>query len=242
MIGGRLQGKIALIVGATSGIGRATAERFAAEGAAVVLAGRRAALLHELGQRLAASGARVVAAPVDVTRREEVRCLLTTVRATMERLDVLVYAAGTNLPERTLRELTPAAWHDLVETNLTGAFHCTQEALPLMREQGGGLLLYVSSAAVQRPDRSGVAYQASKHGLRGLAHGTMEEEREHGIRTTLLFPGLTVTPLLRRRPVPPLPEALANALQPEDVAEACVFVASLPARAHVPELILVPAR
>jgi NAD(P)-dependent dehydrogenase (short-subunit alcohol dehydrogenase family) len=86
-----------------------------------------------------------------------------------------------------------------------------------------------------------VAYQASKAGVVGLAHGTMEEERQHGIRTTVIFPGLTDTPLVLKRPTPTPPEVLANALQPEDVAAACLFVLRLPARAWVPELLLYPS-
>ena len=110
-----------------------------------------------------------------------------------------------------------------------------------MRSQGAGLILYIASACVQIPDLSGVSYQATKHGLVGLAHGTFQEEQENGIRTTVIFPGLTDTPLVDKRPAPTPPEVLAKALQPEDVAEACLFAASLPARARVPELVLMPA-
>jgi NAD(P)-dependent dehydrogenase (short-subunit alcohol dehydrogenase family) len=87
-----------------------------------------------------------------------------------------------------------------------------------------------------------VAYQAAKAGVVGLAHGTMEEERANGIRVTVLFPGFTDTPLVLQRPVPPSPAELAMALQPEDVAAACLFVLGLPARAYVPELVLYPSR
>ena len=130
----------------------------------------------------------------------------------------------------------------MLATNLSGAFHCTQAVLPTMRGQGGGLVIYVSSVAVQLPDASGVSYQAAKHGLVGLAHGTFKEEQDNGIRTTVIFPGLTDTPLVLKRPTPTPPEVMVNALQPEDVAEACLFAASLPARARVPELMLMPSR
>src|SRR5690606_8986936 len=110
--------------------------------------------------------------------------------STFGRCDLLVYAAGTNIPDRAIDRLTQENWQMMLATNLSGAFHCTQAFLPQMREQGSGLIVYVSSAAVQRPDVSGVAYQASKHGLSGLAHGTRVEEKSHGIRTSIVFPGL----------------------------------------------------
>ena len=110
-----------------------------------------------------------------------------------------------------------------------------------MRDRQGGLIIYLSTGAVQRPDVSGVAYQATKHGMVGLAHGTREEEKGNGIRTTVIFPGLTDTPLLNKRPVPTPPEVVAKALQSEDVAQACLVVASLPTRARVPELQRLPA-
>ena len=112
--------------------------------------------------------------------------------------------------------------------------------MPRLRGRGGRII-YVSSLAVKRPDVSGVAYQVAKHAVVGLAHGTMAEEQANGIRTTVIFPGLTDTPLVLKRPTPTPPEVLAKAHQPEDVAMACVFVASLPSRANVPELQLAPS-
>jgi len=137
--------------------------------------------------------------------------------------------------------LTGDTWEMMIATNLSGAFYCTKAVLPTMRSQKSGLIIYLSTGAVQSPDVSGVSYQASKHGMTGLAHGTFKEEQANGIRTTIIFPGLCDTPLVLKRPVPTPPEVLAKALQPEDVAEACLFVASLPARTRVPELQLLPA-
>ena len=95
---------------------------------------------------------------------------------------------------------------------------------------------------MQLPDASGVSYQAAKHGLVGLAYGTFQEEQDNGIRTTVIFPGLTDTPLVLKRPTSTPAEVMAHALQPEDVAAACLFTASLPARARVPELMMMPSR
>lgn len=239
---GRLDGQTALVVGASSGMGRATARRFAAEGAAVALAARSGEALAALAVEIEAAGGHALAVPADVTDATAVDRMVARVKEAFGRLDVLVYATGTNIPDRSLERLTRETWEMMLATNLTGAFTCTQAALPLMRAQGGGLLIYLSTAAVQRPDLSGVSYQASKHGLTGLAHGTMQEEKARGIRTSVIFPGLTDTPLVLKRPTPTPPEAMAHALQPEDVAEACLFVAALPPRAHVPELILLPSR
>ena len=239
---GALAGKVALITGASSGIGLATATAFARAGAHVALLARRADALQDVAAQIQADGGRAAVFPADLADGAAARATVERAVAQLGRLDVVIYAAGTNLPARALTVLSPAAWDDLVAANLTGAFHVTQAALPAMRAQGDGLLVYVSSGAVQKPDVSGVAYQATKHGLVGLAHGTREEEWRNGIRTTVLFPGLTQTPLLEKRPAPTPPEVVAKALQPEDTAAACLFVATLPPRARVPELQLLPAQ
>jgi NADP-dependent 3-hydroxy acid dehydrogenase YdfG len=229
----QVNGKRVVVAGASSGIGRATAKALAREGAEVVLVARREPELRALASELGA--ARVVA--VDLTDRAATFAALGALPA----IDVAIHAAGTNIPRRALAVLDPADWDMMVATNLTAAYNLTHALLPGMRAAGGGLIVYVSSAAVQRPDASGVAYQATKHGLVGLAHGAMQEEKANGIRTTVLFPGLTDTPLVLKRPTPTPPEVVAKALQPEDVAAACLFVASLPPRVHVPELVMVPA-
>ncbi|MBI2939993.1 MAG: SDR family oxidoreductase [Chloroflexi bacterium] len=234
-----LAGRTILVTGASSGIGRATALACAAEGAAVALVGRRRSALEEAAAQIAGGG-RAAILLANLTDRSSVEEAFTAATETLAPIDVVIHAAGTNIRERALSVLTLAGWDELIATNLTAAFHLTQAAVTRMRGRGGRLI-YISSLAVQRPDASGVAYQASKHGLVGLAHGTMQEERANGIRTTVIFPGLTDTPLILKRPVPTPPEVLARALQPEDVAAACVFVAALPARAHVPELQLAPA-
>ncbi len=234
-----LRHQVAVIVGASSGIGRETAFAFAGAGAAIVLASRSQDRLETLAEEI---GGHTLVCPMDV---EDTMSIRRSIERTVERfgrIDVLVYATGTNIPDRTLDELTPENWDMMLATNLNGAFHCTQAVLPTMRGQGGGLIIYLSSVAVQLPDASGVSYQAAKHGLVGLAHGTFKEEQDNGVRTTVIFPGLTDTPLVLKRPTPTPPEVIAHALQPEDVAEACLFVASLPARARVPELMLMPSR
>jgi serine 3-dehydrogenase (NADP+) len=234
---GRLGGRTALITGASSGMGRATAALFAAEGAELVVTARRRAELDRLCDEL---GGRVHAEAVDLTDRAAVSAAVERSVATLGHVDLVVHAAGTNIPRRALSVIDPAEWDAMVAANLTASFNLTHALLPAMRARGG-LIVYVASVAALQADGSGVAYQATKRGLVGLAHGAMVEERPNGIRTTVIFPGLTDTPLILKRPVPTPPEVLARALKPEDIAQACLFVATLPARAHVPELTIVPA-
>jgi NADP-dependent 3-hydroxy acid dehydrogenase YdfG len=228
---------VTIIVGASSGMGEAAAGLFVRSGHRVVLAARNREKLHKLAEEL---GEGAVAAATDVQRREQVDELIRFTASTEKRIDNLLYFAGTNVPERAVDILTTENWDTMLRTNLTGAFYCTKAVLPVMRRQGHGLILYISSCAAKSADRSGVAYQASKRGLVGLAHGTFQEERDNGIRTSVLFPGFTDTPLAMKRPVPPDPETLRLALKPEDVAAACLFVSSLPPRAYVPELDILP--
>ncbi len=237
-----LQSTVVLVAGASSGMGRATALAAAAAGAKIVLAARNSAALEQVRASIEQRGGSSLAVPVDATDRRQVDHLVEVALERFARIDVLVNAIGTNIPRRALGELTDERWSEILATNLTAAFRLTHAVVPVLRDQGGGLIIHISSASVKKPDRSGVAYQASKAGVVGLAHGTMEEEREHGIRTTVIFPGLTDTPLVLKRPVPTPSEVMAQALQPEDIAAACLFVMRLPPRAHVPELYLYPSR
>ena len=239
---GRLENQTAIVVGASSGMGRATVVALAHAGAHVVAAARRGDRLDELEQQLLSAGCSIETCVTDTTIADDVELLVAQALRTSVRIDLLVYATGTNLPARSLAELTDENWHRLLDTNVTGAFTCTRAVLPAMRAARNGLIVYLSSACVQMPDVSGVAYQASKHALVGLAHGTRVEEKANGIRTSVVFPGLCDTEILAQRPVPTPREVLDQALAPEDVAEAVLFLASLPPRAVVPELQLLPAR
>jgi NADP-dependent 3-hydroxy acid dehydrogenase YdfG len=204
----------------------------------VALAARNEKELNALAGEL---GEAAIPCPCDVTQPESVDIAVARVLEEFGAIDILVYATGTNIPDRSLEVLTGETWEMMMSTNLSGAFYATKAVLPQMRVQESGLIIYLSTGAVQSPDVSGVAYQASKHGMTGLAHGTFNEERDNGVRTTIIFPGLCDTPLVLKRPTPTPPEVLAKALQPEDVAEACLFVASLPSRTRIPELILLPS-
>ena len=237
-----LQGRVVVIAGASSGMGRATALAAAAAGAHVVLAGRNTDALDEARAAVEQSGGSALAVPTDATDRAAVGRLLEAALAAHDRIDTLVNSVGTNIPRRALDELTAESWSEMVAVNLSAAFNLTQAIVPVFRRQKGGLLIHISSTAARRADRSGVAYQATKAGVASLAHGAMEEERENGLRVTVIFPGLTDTPLVLKRPTPTPPEVLARALKPEDVAAACIFVMRLPEHAHVPELVLSPAR
>lgn len=230
----------AIVLGGSSGIGRATVVELVRAGMRVVAGARRLERLRELAASLGPLGERVRPVACDVSQPEQIAQLVEVATQWLSHVDLLVYATGTNTPQRALSQLTVAGWHELLEANLTGAFLATRSVLPLMRERGG-LVVYVSSAAVQHPDVSGVAYQASKHGLAGLAAGTRVEERAHRIRTTVVYPGLCDTEILTKRPVPTPAETLSKALRPEDVARAIRFLAETPSHVSIPELPVLPA-
>jgi serine 3-dehydrogenase (NADP+) len=231
-----IQNQTVLIVGASSGIGRAAAVLFAREGAKVIAAARREDRLLALKQELAKEQRDITVRVADASKAEDMQHLAQTIG----KIDVLVFVAGTNTPDRSMARLTPEIWNSLVEVNLNGAFYATHAVLPSMRSAGAGHLIYVSSISGLVPDVSGAAYQAGKRGVLGLAHAIRVEEKQNGIRTCVICPGLVDTEILEKRPVKPPPEVLAKALQSEDVAEAILFVAKLPPRAVVPELQLMP--
>ena len=148
-------------------------------------------------------------------------------------------AAGVNLPERTFEELTPERWDGLVATNLSGAFYVLRAALDALRA-ARGLAVLIGSVSGSWPDVSGAAYQASKAGMLALARAVGLEEHEHGVRVSAVLPGIVNTPILDNRPVPPDAAIREAALQPQDLAAACLFLATLPPNAYVPELTMLP--
>ena len=237
---GALDGQVVLIFGASSGIGRAAAFAFAEAGAAVSVAARRGSALAELAAEIATSGHQALALPTDVSHRDQVDRAVASTIERFGRIDVVVNAAGLNTQHRRIADLVQAEWDRILTTNLTGAFNTTQAVLPHMRGRGGGLIIQFSSVSGRWGDLSGAAYQASKHGIVGICQATMVEERHNGIRVTAILPGLVDTPMPMRRLKPPSREILDKAMQPEDIAMGCLFLATLPARTYVPELIMMP--
>ena len=203
-------------------------------------AARRADRLAALKAELASENIAIETEIADAADAAAMEQLAGRTRKQLGPIDILVYNTGTNVPDRALTRLTAPIWDMMLSTNLNGAYYATRAVLPAMRERKSGHLIYVASISALVPDISGAAYQASKRGLVGLAHAIRVEEKENGIRTCAICPGLVETEILERRPVKPSPEMLAKALQPEDVAEAILAVAKLPPRASVPELQLMP--
>jgi NADP-dependent 3-hydroxy acid dehydrogenase YdfG len=213
---------------------------FAREGARVMAAARREERLRTLQQELAAEGHRIEISVADAANVGDMDRLVQETRAKLGDADILVYNTGTNIKERALTVLKPATWDMMVAVNMSGAFYATQAVLPSMRARKSGHLIYVASISSVVPDVSGAAYQASKRGLLGMAHAVRVEEKENGIRTCTVCPGLVDTELLENRPVKPNAETLARALQPADIAEAILAVAKMPARVVVPEMQVLP--
>ncbi len=237
---GNLNGQCGIIMGASSGMGRACALAFAGQGVRLVIAARRKNELDQLVAEIGRGGGQAIAVPADVSKRADVDAAVERAAKEFGRVDVLVNCAGVNIRNRKIAEVDQAGWDRVIGINLTGAFHCTQAVLPTMRAQRGGVIIHISSISGLWGDLSGAAYQASKHGLSGLANATMMEERQNGIRVTLIYPGLCDTPILKNRPVPPPQEQLDVMMKPEDIAQACLFAASLPARTYCSDLVLMP--
>jgi NAD(P)-dependent dehydrogenase (short-subunit alcohol dehydrogenase family) len=235
---------VAVVTGAGSGVGRATVLKFAREGWQVALIGRRPkALLETIALATVAERKRLAPLACDLGRPDDIDATARKILKRFGRIDVLVNAAGNNIPRRSLGELSRADYTAVMDANVNGVLHMVQAFLPTMRRQDAGTIVNVGSeAGKQASAKSGAAYVVSKFGLTGLTQTINAEERPNGIRACCIFPGDIDTTLLNKRPVPPPAEARARMMQPEDIAACVWFVATLPARATVEEVLIRPSR
>jgi len=235
-----LTGQVAWITGGGSGIGLAGAKALTQAGAHVVISGRNASTnasaLAEL--EVLGSAEDVV---LDVSDKHAVKAAADQILARHGRIDILVTSAGTNATQRNLDVVTPEAWDEVVAINLSGLFYCVHAVLPAMREQQSGLIINVSSwAGLYASKLTGPAYNATKRAVLALTESINMEECTHGIRATSLLPGEVATPILDKRPVPPSAEQRERMVQAEDMGQAILFVAQMPARTCINELIISP--
>ena len=235
-----MKAKNVLVIGGGSGMGAACALLLSQNGANVAISGRREENLRETSS-MNASGTPMLIKTADIADRGSLKRLFEWFDGELGTLDVLVNAAGINIPKRAISELSGDDWDAVVKTNLTGAFDCIKLALDRMRPLRNGLIVMINSISGKRSNPlGGVAYNSSKFGMTALGACVSEEEKENGIRITNLFPGEVNTPILDKRPTPPPREHRDKILQPEDIAQAVLLLAQLPSRAHVPELIIKP--
>ena len=233
--------KTAVVTGAGSGVGQAVALALARQDWRVALVGRRREPLQDTIEQAEKFSGNLLACPCDIGDAAAVERLAQTVLQQFKSVEVLVNAAGTNAPERSLTELSLEDYHRMLDTNLNGAFYCVRAFLPGMRaQQSGTIVNIVSDAAKQASAKAGPAYVMSKFGLAGLTQSINAEEKANGIRATAIFPGDIDTPLLNRRPSPPPPEARRKMLQPADIAACALLAIQLPSRAIVEEILVRP--
>lgn len=234
----RLEGKTAWVTGAGTGIGRAIAIAFAAEGARVALTGRRDGPLKETAGMMQGQALIV---PADLTDPAQVERATRTVAQEIGGPDILVNNAGVNIPRRYLHQLNPEAIKSLVDGNLTAPFYTSVAVLPGMKARGGGLIIQIASMAGKNVSfLSGPGYTAAKHGFVALSQAINQENGIHGIRSCCICPGEVATPILKNRPEPVPEEDIARLLQPEDLAAMAVFVATMPAHVNITEMLVTP--
>lgn len=187
-----LEGKVALVTGASSGLGRATAVALARAGADVALVARSAEELESAKEEVSKTGHRALVLPTDLAEEDETARAVQQTVDSLGRIDVLVNAAGTDVPG-TVEELDVEGWDRTLSVNLRAPFLLSKAAFPRMREAGGGTIVNVSSVAGKKGWANASAYCASKFGLTGLTEALADEGKEHGIRATILYPGAMAT-------------------------------------------------
>jgi NAD(P)-dependent dehydrogenase (short-subunit alcohol dehydrogenase family) len=231
--------RVALVTGAGSGIGKAVSIGLLKAGYAVVVAGRRAEALERTVQEAGDDGSRALGVPTDVSDPESVRALFAATKQAFGRLDVLFNNAGINAPGVPLEELTVDQWRSVVDTNLTGAFLCTQQAFALMKEQAprGGRIINNGSISAYTPRPNSVAYTATKHAVTGLTKSTSLDGRKYDIACGQIDIGNAATEMTTR-----MAQGIVQAngdvmveprLDLDHVVDAVLYMAGLPLDANV---------
>jgi NAD(P)-dependent dehydrogenase (short-subunit alcohol dehydrogenase family) len=233
------QSKVAIVTGAGTGVGRATALALLRNGYRVVLAGRRAEMLAEVVAAAGPLASQALAVPTDISDPASVKALFARAKEVFGRVDVLFNNAGANVPGVLLEDLTVEQWKKVVDTNLTGTFLCTQEAFRIMKDQTprGGRIINNGSASAHSPRPNSSPYTATKHAITGLTKTTALDGRKYDIACGQVDIGNAMTPMAARLAKGVLqangtvmPEPL---IDPEHVANAVVHMASLPLDANV---------
>ncbi len=236
-----LQGKVAWITGAGTGIGQAGAVCLARAGMEVVLSGRRKEKLKETEEMIRAVGKEPVIEELDVADADQVAAVVARIEERFSRLDVAVLSAGINVKKRSWNEVDTDGWDSVVDIDLNGAFYCCRSVLPIMRRQKEGLIVNVSSwAGVRVSKLTGPAYTAAKHGMVAMSESINMEEAINGIRSCALCPGEVATPILDNRPVKVTDDEKEVMLQGEDLGETILFLAQLDKRVCVNQLVISP--
>src|SRR5262245_48659869 len=236
------KGKVAWITGGGSGIGLAGAEELVKAGARVVISGRTEKTNKEAEAKLKKLGD-AEAIQLEVSDKKAVNAVAADIEKRHGRIDILVTSAGTNIAgnARNFKNMSQQGWDEVVAINLNGLFYCCHAVIPGMRKRKDGLIINVSSwAGRYATSLTGPAYNATKRAVIAISESINMEECMHGIRATSLLPGEVATPIMRKRPVPPSAEEMARMAQAEDFGKAILFVATMPARSTVNELVIAP--
>ena len=243
---GRLDGRVALVTGASSGIGAAVAEVLAGAGAAVVCGARRRDRLEQLVRRIREAGGAAEARATDVTVRMDLEELARLANERFGRIDILVNNAGI-MPLSPVAELRVEDWERMVDVNLKGVLYGIAAVLPTLLRQGSGHIVNVGSVAGRRPFPGGTVYSATKFAVRALTAGIqLELSAARGIRVTDIEPGVVDTELLEHGNDPELRAGFAadwerkRKLSGRDVALAVLFAVSAPEHVNVNEILVRP--
>ena len=243
---GALDGKVAAVSGASSGIGAATAIALAREGAAVALGARREDRLGDLAGRIESDGGRALAVALDVSDESSARSFVERARAELGRVDILVNNAGVMLLG-PVDGADTAQWRTMVEVNVLGLLYCTHAALPIMREQGGGHVVNLSSVAGRVARLGNAVYALTKWGVGGFSEALRQEALNSNIRVTLIEPGFTDTELQGHNEQPAVRDAIdqmrsdiGQVMHAEDIANAILYAVSQPEHVNVNEVLIRP--
>jgi len=235
-----LSGKVAWITGGGSGIGLAGALELVKAGARVVISGRTEKTLRDAEKQLKTLGD-AEGTLLDVADKKAVASAAADIEKRHGHIDILVNSAGTNLGKRSFQNMSMEGWDEVVGINLNGLFYCCHAVIPGMRSRKDGLIINISSwAGRYASPLTGPAYNATKRAVIAVTESINIEECRNGIRATSILPGEVATPIMEKRPVPPAPQDRARMAQPEDLGRAILFVAAMPARTCVNELIIAP--
>ena len=236
-----LQGKVIVVTGAGSGIGKCSAQLLAAKGAKVVLVGRRLPILEGVAQEIRENGGQAWSRAVHIENKKEVLDLIDWVNGELGSVDMLINNAGSASKTLNARWIEEDEWQQVQDVNLKAVFLLTQAVLPAMLAKKNGTIITVSSLAALRPNLlGGAAYGAAKAGVRNFMTYLHNTYRNDGIRATCILPGEVNTPIMDNRANPPRQSIRDHMVQPQDVAEAVLLCAGLPARTVIEELIVAP--